>query len=297
MKIYPLVDEYPPHILNRIIELHSLLLQGPVQYISIANNAKSIITSDFREKNLQIWRCDLSSKSVSSGPVLPMRHTPLAFECKSTGEEKEDGLVVLAVSESGVCYVWNLNTISEDEVNPTKITVKGNNTETEKLKGESAKKSRTSIFAAKLHDLEDDKQLTAVIAYGSIDSPQFSIVNIINSGENIVVNAVGETETARENGILPRKGRSKFISLPFLEYAERSINKICLTAVLQCIYLFIFINNISVFLLLALLVNSFIFPLHIFLVFSFLSHQLSFRSLGVLLFIELLSSCDKRNSL
>lgn len=178
---------------------------GPVQYISIANNAKSIITSDFREKNLQIWRCDLSSKSVSSGPVLPMRRTPLAFECKSTGEEKEDGLVVLAVSESGVCYVWNLNTISEDEVNPTKITVKGNNTETEKLKGESAKKSRTSIFAAKLHDLEDDKQMTAVIAYGSIDSPQFSIVNIINSGENIVVNAVGETETARENGILPRK--------------------------------------------------------------------------------------------
>ncbi|KAJ9190074.1 hypothetical protein P3X46_001308 [Hevea brasiliensis] len=178
---------------------------GPVHYVSIANNAKTIITSGFGEKNLHVWRYDLSSKSVNSGPVLPMRHAPLAFECKNSGEEKEDGLVVLALSGSGVVYVWNLKTISQDEVNPTKITVKANKTETDQLKGENAKKSRISIFAAKLHDLEDDKQSTAVIAYGSIDSPQFSIVNISNSGENIVVGATDETDSVREHGILPRK--------------------------------------------------------------------------------------------
>ncbi|KAF2323259.1 hypothetical protein GH714_034362 [Hevea brasiliensis] len=177
---------------------------GPVQYISVANNAKTIITSGFGEKNLYIWKCDLSSKSVSRGPVLSMRHPPLAFECKNRGEEK-DGLVVLAVSEAGIACVWNFETMSQDEVNPTKIKAKGNKTETNQQKGENSKKSRTSILAARLHDLEDEKQLTATIAYDLIDSPQFSIVNINNSGGNIVVSAAEKTETAGENGILPRK--------------------------------------------------------------------------------------------
>ncbi|KAJ9179074.1 hypothetical protein P3X46_010898 [Hevea brasiliensis] len=178
---------------------------GPVQDISVANNAKTIITSSFGEKNLYLWKCDLSSKSVSRGPVLSMRHPPLVFECKNRGEEKEDGLVVLAVSEAGIACVWNFETMSQDEVNPTKIKAKGNKTETNQQKGENSKKIRTSILAARLHNLEDEKQLTAIIAYGLIDSPQFSIVNINNSGGNIVVSAADKTENAGENGILPRK--------------------------------------------------------------------------------------------
>ncbi|KDP37126.1 hypothetical protein JCGZ_06182 [Jatropha curcas] len=180
----------------------------PVQHISISNNTNTIITSGFGEKKLNVWRCNLSSKSVTSGPVLSMRHYPLSLECEDIGEKAEDGTVILAVSESGVAYVWNLKSISPDEISPTKITVKGSEqlTEKDQQEGENSKKSRSSILAARLHDLKDDKQLKVIIAYGLLDSPQFSIVNISNSGENIVVKAVDETEIFRENGILPRKG-------------------------------------------------------------------------------------------
>lgn len=185
-----------------------------MQFVSISNNAKTVVTSGFGEKTIQLWKCDLSSKSVSGGPVLSMRHPPLAFECKNIGEEKEDGSVVLAISEAGVVYVWNMKIISQGEITPTRITVKGNKTETGHQEGKSAKKSRTSVFAARLHALEDEKQLRALIAYGSINSPRFSLVDISNSGENIVVTAKDETGTVLENGILAEKGMTKYIVFP-----------------------------------------------------------------------------------
>ncbi|XP_002517583.2 WD repeat-containing protein 43 [Ricinus communis] len=175
---------------------------GTVQHISISKSAKNIVTTGFGEKILHLWRCNLSSKSLSAGPVLSMRHPPLVIECKSTGDEKEeDGLIVLSVSESGVVYVWNLKTSSQDEVNPTKITVKGSKSETNQHNGDYSKKHRPSILAAQLHDIKDDKQFTVVIAYGPIDYPKFRTVNVTNSGENILVNDTDVTETVRENGI------------------------------------------------------------------------------------------------
>ncbi|KAL1169218.1 hypothetical protein V6Z11_A05G133000 [Gossypium hirsutum] len=52
----------------------------PVQYISISNDAKTIVTSGFGETNLQVWSCDLSSKTLSGGSVISMPRPPLAFE-------------------------------------------------------------------------------------------------------------------------------------------------------------------------------------------------------------------------
>ncbi|KAK9280845.1 hypothetical protein L1049_003735 [Liquidambar formosana] len=187
---------------------------GSVQYISVSDDAKAIVTSGFGEKGLQVWKCDLSAGTVSRGPVLSMRHPPLVFECKN-GCNEEGSLVVLAVSESGIAYVWNLNTVMQDEVNPTKVTVKGNKDETDRRKGGSPKKSRTAIIAARIHALETDGRVTVLITYGSVDSPQFNFLDISNPGENIVITAADETvrtipETVRENGVLG--GEENFVT-------------------------------------------------------------------------------------
>ncbi|XP_022714498.1 uncharacterized protein LOC111274112 [Durio zibethinus] len=169
-----------------------------VQYMSMSNDGKTIVTSGFGEKNLQVWSCDFSSKIVSGGSVISMPHPPLAFECKNNGSE-DGGCVILAVSESGITYIWNLETISQDDVKPTKITVKPDKAERNQQMSASSRKSRTSIISARLHAPGMGQQVVALIAYGPLDSPQFSLVNVCKTGENIVINAVDQTETIQEN--------------------------------------------------------------------------------------------------
>ncbi|KAK3026098.1 hypothetical protein RJ639_040770 [Escallonia herrerae] len=176
---------------------------GPVQFLSVSDDAKLIVTSGFGEKHLQVWKCNSSSGAVSSGPLLTMRHPPLAIECKNscTGE---DGLVVLSVSESGVAYVWNLKTISEEDINPTKITVQPGKAK-DPLSIGRAKKSRTPIIAARLHALETDGHVTILVTYGPVDSPHFSFVDVSSPGEDIVIAAADETvkgdATIQESGV------------------------------------------------------------------------------------------------
>ncbi|XWS11837.1 hypothetical protein CRYUN_Cryun37aG0035400 [Craigia yunnanensis] len=177
----------------------------PVQYISMSDDAKTIVTSGFGETNLQVWNCDLSSKSVSGGSVISMPHPPLAFECKNNGNE-DGGCVILAVSESGIAYVWNLETISQNDVKPTKITVKADKADGEQQKSASSRKGRTSVISSRLHAPGMDQQVVALIAYSPLDSPQFSLVNVSKRGENIVINAVDQTETIQENRAALVKG-------------------------------------------------------------------------------------------
>ncbi|XWS16425.1 hypothetical protein CRYUN_Cryun34aG0086200 [Craigia yunnanensis] len=166
----------------------------PVQYISMSNDAKTIVTSGFGETNFQVWSCDLSSKTVSGGSVISMPRPPLAFECKNNGS-KDGGCVILAISKSGIAYVWNLETISQDNVEPTKITVKADKTEGDRQKSASSRKSHASVISAKLHASDMGQEIFALIAYGPLDCPQFSLVNVSKTGENIVINAVDQTET------------------------------------------------------------------------------------------------------
>ncbi|KAL5758169.1 hypothetical protein ACOSP7_020780 [Xanthoceras sorbifolium] len=178
----------------------------PVQCISISDDAKTICTSGSGEKYLQVWRCDLSSKTLSSGPVLSMRHPPLAIDCKKSCNE-ESGAVILALSESGVAYVWHLKNVSQDEeINPAKITVKASKADVDQQNSANVKKSRTSIIAARLNAVETDGQVTALISYGAIDSPQFSLVNISIPGEDIVIAAGDAADTVQENGLPAGKG-------------------------------------------------------------------------------------------
>ncbi|KAK7255280.1 hypothetical protein RIF29_28687 [Crotalaria pallida] len=166
---------------------------GNVQNVSISSDAKALVTSDFESKNLKVWRCDLNSGTVISGPTLPMRHSPLVFECHH-GCNEEDDLAVVAVSGSGAAYIWNLSLSSEDEIRPTKITVKIN-----KQNNESSKKKHSSIIASRLQPFGEDKQMKALVAYGSVDHPQFTILNISNSGENIVLNAGDEIDSVQQH--------------------------------------------------------------------------------------------------
>ena len=148
----------------------------------MSDDAKTIVKSGFGETNLQVWSCDLSSKSVSGGSVISMRHLPLAFECKNNGNE-DGGCVILAVSESGIAYVWNLETISQDNVEPTKITVKADKAEGDQQKSASSRKSHNSLISARLHASDMGQEIVALIAYGPLDCPQFSLVNVSKTGE------------------------------------------------------------------------------------------------------------------
>ena len=187
-----------------------LVSQESVQSIWISNDANTIVTSGFGEKHLQVWNCDLNSKTVSKGPVLSMKHPPVVFECKH-GWNEDDGLVILSVSSSGIAYLWNLKTTSAQEYNPTKIMVKTKEAEIDQKHSGSTKKSRTSIITARLNALQSDGWVAALVCYGSINSPQFNLLEISNPGEDIVVAATDNivktvAEAGRENGVLAGKG-------------------------------------------------------------------------------------------
>ncbi|KAJ1392169.1 WD40/YVTN repeat-like-containing domain superfamily [Sesbania bispinosa] len=170
---------------------------GNVQRVSISSDAKELVTYDFEGKHLQVWRCDLNSGTVNSDPTLPMRHTPLVFECYH-GYNKEGDLVVLAVTGSGAAYIWNLSASSEDQIQPTKVTAKTKKVETNKENRGSSKKRRTSIIASRLQPAGEDKQMKALVIYGSVDHPQFTLLNINDSGENIVLNVGDETDSIQK---------------------------------------------------------------------------------------------------
>lgn len=166
-----------------------------MQRVSITHEAKAIVTSGSDEKHLQVWKCDLSSGAVSKGPVLSMRHPSLAFECNN-GANGEDGLVVLSVSESGVADMWNLKTITEEEVTPTKVTVRASKGDMDLQNSGIA--SRLLIMAARLHHLDTEGRVTALIVYGSPECPRFSLVDVSNPGEDIVITADDETKKTSE---------------------------------------------------------------------------------------------------
>ncbi|XP_057514441.1 uncharacterized protein LOC130796154 isoform X3 [Actinidia eriantha] len=177
---------------------------GLVQHISISDDAKTIVTSGVGEKHLQVWKCDLSNGAVSKGPVLSMRHPPFALECKS-GANGEDSLVILSVSKSGVAYVWNLMASFEEEVIPTKVTVRASKGKMELQN--SGSDIHLSVMAARLHAVGTDGRVTVLVAYGSADFLQFSFLDISNPAEDIVITAGDElekigSETVQENGVL-----------------------------------------------------------------------------------------------
>lgn len=164
--------------------------------MSMLDDMNVIITSGFGDKNLQVWRNDSNTETLTSGTVLSMRHPPLAIECKNGCNG--DDLAVLSVSESGTVYIWSLKTSSEGDIVPTKIKV-----EASKSSSTKTKKRHNSILAARLSSIDGDDQVKVRIAYGSLNSPQFALVDVTNFGEDIVINA---RDDVQENEVNVGKG-------------------------------------------------------------------------------------------
>ncbi|KAL3511865.1 hypothetical protein ACH5RR_024582 [Cinchona calisaya] len=172
--------------------------------ISSSDDAQFIVASGVGEKSLHVWKCNFGTRDVSNGLVLPLKHRPLRIECKNSCDG-EDGLIVLSVSEAGVVYLWKLKSVS-DEVNPTKISIKDDTSEADSLTSGGAKKNRVSIIAARIHALENCGLVKALISFGSVDSPQFSIVDIDRPDQEIIITA---TDIAmQENGLQVEEGLS-----------------------------------------------------------------------------------------
>lgn len=185
-----------------------LVLQESVQGIWISNDGSAIVTSVFGEKHLQVWNCDLNSSTVSKGPVISMKHPPVRLQCKN-GWNGDDSLVILSVSNSGIGYLWNLKTTSADDFKPTRIMVKDID------HGRSTKKSHSSIIAARVDALESDGRVMTLVTYGSINSPEFNLLQVSNPGEDIVVAATDNikrtvAEAGKENAVLAGKGVTAF---------------------------------------------------------------------------------------
>ncbi|GFY96990.1 hypothetical protein Acr_11g0012960 [Actinidia rufa] len=203
------------------VEIYWMSSWGLGQHISISDDAKTIVTSGVGEKHLQVWKCDLSNGAaldlskkhlqvwndlsngaVSKGPVLSMRHHHF-LNARVVPMEKTV-LVILSVSKSGVAYVWNLKASSEEEVIPTKVTVKAS-------KG-------------------SDGQVTVLVAYGSADCPQFSFLDISNPSEDIVITAGDEMEkigskTVQENGVLAGGMHEENLEAVTLSIENKKANK------------------------------------------------------------------------
>lgn len=176
------------------------------QRIWLSNDAQFAVTTGFGEKQLQMWKLDFGKRAADYGHVVSMKHPPLMAECKNNCEG-EDGMVVLAISENGVCYVWNFESVTDEVAKPIKITVKASKGETDERVGRT-KKNLVPVIAARLHALDRDADLRALIAYGSVESPEFTSVDISSPGEDIVIAAGNKTEkvvaAVPENGHVKR---------------------------------------------------------------------------------------------
>ncbi|RWR72393.1 WD repeat-containing protein 43 isoform X1 [Cinnamomum micranthum f. kanehirae] len=132
----------------------------PVQYISSSDGGRAVVSSGPGEKQLHLWECN---------------------------QERRTGTLM----EGGVAYVWDLMTISQADVTPSRIVVKSVEAEIDQQK--SAKKNRIPIIAARLHDLNKDSQISVIVAYGSPSVPQFNLLEITDPGEEVVITAKNET--------------------------------------------------------------------------------------------------------
>lgn len=77
---------------------------------------------------------------------------------------------------------------------PKKIKVKTAETNIENR--ESAEKNLSSIISAKLH--QEGGLLAVIISHGSVDSPQFILVNVSDIGDGIVLTAANGDAAMQE---------------------------------------------------------------------------------------------------
>jgi U3 small nucleolar RNA-associated protein 5 len=152
---------------------------GPIQLMSLSDDARFLVSYADNNEEVQVWSCDHDNCTIISTASLAMHTQPKTVECKKS-TSYEGGGIVLAVSKKGVAYAWHLQTLSQDEVLPTKISIKSS----------LDKKGRIPIISAKLCNVKEDNTIRVHVAFGSPEFLQFKVVEL---GENCKdINLVSE---------------------------------------------------------------------------------------------------------
>ncbi|KAG8077400.1 hypothetical protein GUJ93_ZPchr0007g3507 [Zizania palustris] len=154
----------------------------PIQMMSVSDDGRFLVSCGENHKEVQVWSCDHDSCITVSTASLAMQNQPKLLDCTKSSSYG-DGGIVLAVSKKGVVHVWHLQTLSQDEVMPTKISVKNSHD----------KKGRIPIISAKLCDANEDNTVKVHVAFVSPNILQFKVVDLDDTCKDI--NLVAEYDT------------------------------------------------------------------------------------------------------
>ncbi|KAL6649770.1 hypothetical protein ACP70R_013994 [Stipagrostis hirtigluma subsp. patula] len=133
-----------------------------VRSMVFSNDSQYVLSSGIGERYIAIWKLG-GGKTQSSNCILSMEHPAIFVDCKCSDEGE---VHILAISEIGVCYFWCGNNVDDlRNKKPTKIV----SSESSLSKVQQA----SSIFAAKLRELDGNNSAHVLLAYGSVVKPSF----------------------------------------------------------------------------------------------------------------------------
>ncbi|KAL5227077.1 hypothetical protein ABZP36_015342 [Zizania latifolia] len=159
---------------------------GPIQLVSVSDDGRFLASYVDNQKEVQIWSCDHNSCTAVSTASLAMQNQPKIVDCTKSSSYG-DGGIVLAVSKKGVAHVWHLQTLSQEAVLSTKISVKNSHD----------KRGRIPIISAKLCDASEDNTVKVHVAFGSPNILQFKVVDLDDTCKDI--NLVAEYDAASQD--------------------------------------------------------------------------------------------------
>lgn len=155
-----------------------------VRCMIFSEDGKYILSSAVAERYVAAWRIDGSKKKLASF-VLAMDHPAVFLDsrCIATGDNDDEGLCILAISEIGVCYFWSGQNIDElRDCKPTKVSI---STSDRLFKNKGVV---PSVFAAKLQAVAKPSCGHLFAAYGSLIKPSFEKI-LVQPGEDIKLNS------------------------------------------------------------------------------------------------------------
>ncbi|KAK2990297.1 hypothetical protein RJ640_014749 [Escallonia rubra] len=156
-----------------------------ISSMSVSSDGKYIISSSIGERYVAIWRID-GSKKQSACCVLAMDHPAVFLDCKGidTVDADNGGLYVLAISETGVCFLWygkNIEDLRHSKA--TKVSLSLSESLSQNIKG-----AVPTVFAAKLQGVRVPESGHLFVAYGLLVKPSFEKV-LVQPGMDITLNS------------------------------------------------------------------------------------------------------------
>ncbi|XP_038974299.1 uncharacterized protein LOC120103686 isoform X1 [Phoenix dactylifera] len=144
-----------------------------VRCMIFSEDGKYILSSGVGERYVAIWKVG-GGKKQSASCVLSMEHPAIFLDSKSSDAEGTDdeGLYVLAISETGLCYFWYGSSIDNlRNRKPTKISLSID---------PSLAKNNTgmAVYAAKFQSIIKPASGQVFIAHGSLIKPTFEKVMV-----------------------------------------------------------------------------------------------------------------------